>query len=55
MVAEAEAIGRTAKGEVPTVKFYGADEGVEVFADALLNCELVGGREVPYDEIEETE
>lgn len=54
-VAEAEAIGSTAKGEEPTVGLYGADEALEEFADVLLNGELVGGGEVLYDEIEETE
>jgi hypothetical protein len=54
-VAEAEAIGGTAKGEEPTVRFYGADEAFEEFADVLLNGELIGGGEVLYDEIEETE
>lgn len=54
-VAEAEAIGGTAKREEPTVRFNGADEALEEFADVLLNGELVGGREVLYDEIEETE
>jgi hypothetical protein len=54
-VAEAEAIGGTAKGEEPTVRFYGADEALEEFADVLLNGKLVGGGEVLYDEIKETE
>lgn len=54
-VAEAEAIGRAAKGEQPAVRFYGADEALEEFADVLLNGELVGGGEALYDEIEETE
>ena len=54
-VAEAEAIGGAAKGEEPTVRFYGADEVLEEFADVLFNGELVGGGEVLYDEIEETE
>jgi len=54
-VAEAEAIGGTAKGEEPAVRFYGADEALEEFADVLLNSELVRGGEVLYDEIEETE
>ena len=54
-VAEAEAIGGTAKGEEPTVRFYGADEALKEFADILFNGELVGGGEVLNDEIEETE
>ncbi len=53
-VAEAEAIGSTAKGEEPTVRFYGADEALEEFADVLLNGELVGRGKELYDEIEET-
>jgi hypothetical protein len=54
-VAEAEAIGGTAKRVEPTVRFYGTDEALEEFADVLLNGELVGGWEVLYDEIKETE
>ena len=54
-VAEAKAIGGTAKGEEPTFGFYGADEALEEFADVLLNGELVGGGEALNDEIEETE
>ena len=54
-VAEAEAIGGTAKGEEATVRFYGADEALEEFADILLDGKLVGGGKVLYDEIEETE
>ena len=54
-VAEAEAIGGTAKGEEPAVGLYGADEALEEFANVLLNGELVGGGEVLYDEIKETE
>jgi len=52
-VAEAEAIGGTAKGQKPTVRFYGANEALKEFADVLLNCELVGSGEELYDEIEE--
>ena len=53
-VAEAEAVGGTAKGEEPIVRFYGADEALKELADVLLNSELLGRGEELYDKIEET-
>jgi len=53
-VAEAEAVGSTAKGEEPTVRFYGADEALEELADVLLNSQLLCRGEELDDKIEET-
>jgi len=53
-IAEAEAIGGTAKGEQATVRLYGADEALEELANVLLDGELLGRGEELYDEIEET-
>lgn len=52
-VAEAEAIGRAAKGEQPAVRFYGADEALEELADVLLHSELLHRREELQDKLEE--
>jgi len=53
-IAEAEAIGGTAKGEEATVGLYGADEALEELADVLLDGELFRRGEELHDEIEET-
>ena len=53
-VAEAEAVGSAAKGEEPTVRFYGADEALEELADVLLNSQLLCRGEELDDKIEET-
>ena len=53
-IAEAEAIGGTAKGQEATVRLYGADEALEELADVLLDGELLRSGEELYDEIEET-
>lgn len=53
-VAEAEAIGGTAKGKEPTVRFYGADEALEELADVLFNGKLLCRGEELYDKIKET-
>lgn len=52
-IAKAEAIGRTAKGEQPAVRFYGADEALEELADVLLHSQLLHRREELQDEVEE--
>ena len=52
-VAEAEAIGRAAKGEQPAVRFYGANEALEELADVLLHSELLHRREELQDKLEE--
>jgi len=53
-VAEAEAVGRTAKGEQSTVRLYGADEALEELADVFLDGELLRRGEELDNEIEET-
>jgi len=53
-VAEAKAVGGTAKGEQPTVGLYGADEALEELADVLFDGELLHRGEELDDEIEET-
>ena len=53
-IAEAEAIGGTAKGVEATVRLYGADEALEQLADVLLDGELFRRGEELHDEIEET-
>ena len=52
-VAEAEAIGRAAKGEQPAVGFNGADEALEELADVLLDRQLLDRREELQDKVEE--
>jgi hypothetical protein len=53
-VAEAEAVGSTAKGEEPTVRFNGADEALEELADVLLDGKLLDRGEELHDKVEET-
>ena len=53
-VAKAEAVGSTAKGEEPTVRFYGADETLKELADVLLDGQLLDRGEELHDKIEET-
>jgi len=40
-IAEAEAIGGTAKGQQATIRLYGADEALEELANVLLDGELL--------------
>src|SRR6266851_5650673 len=53
-VAEAKAVGGTAKGEQPTVVLYGADEALEELADVLFDGKPLHRGEELDDEIEET-